>query len=67
MRTVAEILDEERVPDRELVVHRRDELDRLLTRFDPARGTARLGYLLGPTGTGKTMLARLALDRLEAE
>jgi Cdc6-like AAA superfamily ATPase len=60
-----EVLDEEAVPERELVVHRRDELDRLLETLRPVgTGPADLVYLLGPTGTGKTMLARLALNVL---
>jgi len=59
------VLDEDRIPQRELVVHRRDDLDRLLDTLRPTGiGPTDLAYLLGPTGTGKTMLARLALDLL---
>jgi len=60
------VLDEEAVPERDLVVHRRDELDRLMETVRPTgTGPSDLTYLIGPTGTGKTMLAKLAFDLLE--
>lgn len=63
-----DVLDEEKVPERELVVHRRHELDRLLDALRPSgAGSADLTYLIGPTGTGKTMLAKLTLDILDSE
>ena len=65
MISKAEILDEERIPREDLVVHRRGELDRLLTRLRPSEtGPADLVYLVGPTGTGKTMLAKLTFRLL---
>jgi len=60
------VLDEEAVPERDLVVHRRDELDRLMETVRPTgTGPSDLTYLIGPTGTGKTMLAKLAFELLE--
>lgn len=58
--------DDETVPERELVVHRRDEMDALAQQLrpGPTRGPAPATYMLGPTGTGKTMSARLVLERL---
>ncbi|WP_167837299.1 Cdc6/Cdc18 family protein [Halosimplex halophilum] len=60
------VLDEEAVPERDLVVHRRAELDRLMETVRPTgTGPADLTYLIGPTGTGKTMLSKLAFELLE--
>lgn len=58
--------DDRSVPERELVVHRRDEMDALARelRPGPTSGPAPTTYMLGPTGTGKTMSARLVLERL---
>jgi Cdc6-like AAA superfamily ATPase len=65
MITKRQILYEEQIPRRDLVVHRRDELERLLSRLRPTEtGAADLLYLIGPTGTGKTMLAKLAFRLL---
>jgi len=59
---VDEVLDEDVVPERELVAHREDWLDRLLHQLRPGvEGAVDLCYLIGPIGTGKTMLSRLAL------
>jgi len=62
------VLDEERVPDKGFVVHRRDELDRLMAALRPGdTWPTDLMYLIGPTGTGKTMLSKLAFDLLERD
>jgi len=62
------VLDEERVPDEDLVVHRRDELDRLMAALRPGdTWPTDLMFLIGPTGTGKTMLSKLAFDLLEQD
>jgi Cdc6-like AAA superfamily ATPase len=59
------VLDEETVPERDLVVHRRDELDRVMETIRPTgTGPSDLTYLIGPTGTGKTMLAKLTFKLL---
>lgn len=59
-----DVLDEERRPDRELVLHRQQEFERLL-RWAKGSLTGRTAYLLGLPGTGKTMLAKLVLNRLD--
>jgi len=68
MITDARVLDEEVVPERELVVHRREEFDALADALDPiTRGTAGSHvFLIGSPGTGKSMLARVSLDQLAA-
>lgn len=65
MLTTDDVLDEERVPERELVVHRETELRRLYRTLRPrGQDATDLIYLIGPTGTGKTMLAKMVQDRL---
>ncbi len=64
MLSAPDALDEDAVPERELVVHRRDELDRLRKTLSPPTPSD-LTYLIGPTGTGKTMLSKLVVDILE--
>lgn len=56
-----QVLDENEVPEHELVLHRQDELTRLSTSM--RRSACDLTYLIGPPGTGKTMCARLQVGR----
>lgn len=60
------VLNESRVPERELVVHRREALERLQAALlpDTGIGVTDLAYLLGPTGTGKTMVGRLVVEMI---
>ena len=60
------VLDDEVVPDHELVLHRRDELDALVEALAPDMFRNHV-YAFGPTGTGKSTLAKVALERLEDE
>ena len=57
-----DILNEETVPEHELVLHRQDTLRRLSRSLSRDSG-GDLTYLLGPPGTGKTMCARLQVDK----
>jgi len=57
-----QVLDEDTVPEEELVVHRQEEYRRLYQSLRED-STGDLTYLLGPTGTGKTMCAQIAADR----
>lgn len=68
MITDLRVLDEEVVPERELVVHRRDEFDALACALDPiTRGNAGSHvFLIGSPGTGKSMLAQVSLEQLAA-
>ncbi|WP_176548155.1 Cdc6/Cdc18 family protein [Natrinema sp. CBA1119] len=61
------VLDDEEVPERELVVHRRDELEEVLEEYQLSaeQKSARNLFITGPTGTGKTMLARLSLRLIQ--
>jgi Cdc6-like AAA superfamily ATPase len=61
------VLDPEVVPERELVAHRRDELESLLKHYRRVRTNGTQSYLQGPQGTGKTPLARLSLQILRDE
>ncbi|MFW6434817.1 MAG: AAA family ATPase [Halovenus sp.] len=56
------LLDPDFVPERELVVHRRDELEELLNSYRGAFSGSSQTYLYGPQGCGKTLLARLSLQ-----
>jgi len=51
MLTRPDVLDEDRVPEGELVVHRQNQLKRLRRAIGHA-GRAELVYLFGPPGTG---------------
>ncbi|ELZ96030.1 orc1/cdc6 family replication initiation protein [Haloferax mucosum ATCC BAA-1512] len=59
------VLDDEVVPDHELILHRRDEMDALLSALRPRMNARDHVYAFGPTGTGKSTLAKLALTLLE--
>jgi Cdc6-like AAA superfamily ATPase len=56
-----EVLDEERVPMDQLILHRKRELRRL-QKWAGGRRVNGHAYLLGPPGTGKTMLAKQVLQ-----
>lgn len=61
------VFDEDVVPEHERVVHRQVELERLEQSLRPADDgtvTTDVTYVLGPTGTGKTMSTSLVLQRL---
>jgi len=61
------VLDPEVVPERELVAHRRDELQSLLDHYRRVQTSGTQTFIYGPQGTGKTMLARLSLRILRDE
>ena len=65
MITDARVLRDEFVPND--VVHRDDEMNALTRALQPIveGNTARTAFLFGPSGAGKTCLARFALDRLQ--
>ena len=58
-------LDPDVQPD--VVVHRDGELDAIARAIDPTVGRPRPVFLFGPSGAGKTTVAREALRRAEAE
>ena len=65
----ARVLDDDVTPDRELVLHRREEIETALDYLRP-RSDGSLGnplFVFGPTGVGKTMLAKLVLRILTEE
>jgi Cdc6-like AAA superfamily ATPase len=58
-------LDPDAQPD--VVLHREGEFDAIATALDPPSGLAPTPvFLFGPTGAGKTTVAREALERAEA-
>lgn len=63
----ARVLDEEHVPGE--IVRRNRELDALSAALDPVENgePAETAFLFGPSGTGKTALARYMLDELAQE
>ncbi|WEL29820.1 Cdc6/Cdc18 family protein [Haloferax volcanii] len=61
------VLDDEVVPDHELILHRRDEMEALLSALRPRMNARDHVFAFGPTGTGKSTLARLALTLLEED
>lgn len=62
------VLDDEVTPEHELVVHRRDELEALLHDLRPRReDVTGHSYLIGPAGVGKTMVAKVALEKLRED
>ncbi|MDG5777520.1 Cdc6/Cdc18 family protein [Haloarculaceae archaeon H-GB2-1] len=67
MLTDARVLQEDFVPAD--VVHRHEEVNRLSAALDPLvdGGRADDAFLFGPTGVGKTCVARYTLSRLERE
>ncbi|WP_323190763.1 AAA family ATPase [Halostella sp. PRR32] len=64
-----DLLSHDLIPERDLVVHRSDELNEITQAFDPVLdGRAPMNlFLFGPSGVGKTMTARIAVDELEQE
>jgi Cdc6-like AAA superfamily ATPase len=64
-----QVLDDEVTPEHELVVHRRDELEAILDDLRPRSGQDVTGhsYLIGPAGVGKTMVAKVGLEKLRAD
>lgn len=58
-------LDPDVQPD--VVVHRDQELEAIATAIEPAAGHPRPVFLFGPSGAGKTTVAREALRRAAAE
>lgn len=64
MITDARVLDPEFVPQD--VVHRDGEINHLASTLKPIMDgeSAEPSFLYGPSGTGKTCIARYALDRL---
>lgn len=65
----SQFLDDERVPKREIVVHRGDRLKEILSEVRRAPGSIgdRNLFFTGPSGSGKTMLVRLAAKRARRE
>jgi len=64
-----DVLSHDMVPERDLVVHRSDELDQITDALAPAlegRTPPNL-FLFGPSGVGKTMAARIAVGELGQE
>jgi Cdc6-like AAA superfamily ATPase len=64
-----DLLSHEFVPERDLVVHRSDELSVLTSALSPALDarTPPHSFLFGPSGVGKTMAARIAVRELRQE
>jgi orc1/cdc6 family replication initiation protein len=63
----ARVLQDEFIPEE--VGHRDQEMNALTRALDPVTRNepAETGFLFGPSGTGKTCLARFAVDRLREE
>lgn len=66
MITDARVFQDEVVPQQELIVHRNAELNELTDGLQPVLdgNPASYIYLFGPTGVGKTLAARVGLQRL---
>jgi Cdc6-like AAA superfamily ATPase len=64
-----QLLSHRRVPERDLVVHRSEELERLTSALEPViEGySPNNSFLFGSSGTGKTMAARIAVRELRQE
>lgn len=69
MLTDRDVFDVTRIPERDLILQRHDEINAVSESLRPVldgdRG--RQTYIFGPSGTGKTLVARFVLRRLQSE